>query len=222
MTLATTLEPNPTAPATPASSFGDRADDATIERTAEGLRAKGYAVHVVEDGEEARSVILGILPEGAEVGQGASQTLELIGVTREIEESGRYDAVRKHTRSMDHSSAEGLRAMRKLGVGPDWYVNSAHAVTEDGTIVIASNTGSQLAPLAFGAGEVIFAIGSQKLVPDLATAFERIEEHILPLESERMQGLYGVDSEIKKLLVIRKEFRPSRFTVVIIKEPVGF
>ncbi len=230
MTLAIALEPNPTAPATalataPATAeaaFGERADDATIERTAAGLRAKGYAVHVVEDGDEARRVILGILPEGAEVGQGASQTLELIGVTQEIEESGRYDAVRKHTRSMDHSSPEGIRAMRKLGVGPDWYVNSAHAVTEDGTIVIASNTGSQLAPLAFGAGEVIFAIGSQKLVPDLATAFERIEEHILPLESQRLQGLYGIDSEIKKLLVIRKEFRPSRFTVVLIKEPVGF
>ena len=37
-----------------------------------------------------------------------------------------------------------------------------------------------------------------------------------------MQGLYGIDSEIKKLLVIRKEFRPSRFTIVLIKEPVGF
>ena len=104
--------------------------------------------------------------------------------------------------------------MRKLGVAPDWFVNSAHAVTEDGTIVIASNTGSQLAPLAFGASEVIFAIGSQKLVPDLETAFQRLEEHILPLESARMQGLYGIDSEIKKLLVIRKEFRPSRFTIV--------
>ena len=222
MTLATALETNPTSQAVATRSFADRADDATIERTATGLRAKGYAVHVVEDRDEARRVILDILPEGAEVGQGASRTLEVIGVTKELEESGRYDAVRKTTRSMDRSTPEGLRAMRKLGVGPDWYVNSAHAVTEDGTIVVASNTGSQLAPLAFGAGEVIFAIGSQKLVPDLATAFQRIEEHILPLENERMQGLYGVDSEIKKLLVIRKEFRPSRFTVVLIKEPVGF
>ena len=225
MTLAAALERTPTAVTDPgalAATFGDRADDATIERTAEALRAKGYGVHVVETGDDARRVILDILPEGAEVGQGASHTLEVIGVTHELEESGRYDAVRKHTRSMDRTTPEGLRAMRKLGVGPDWYVNSAHAVTEDGTIVVASNTGSQLAPLAFGAGEVIFAIGSQKLVPDLATAFQRLEEHTLPLESERMQGLYGIDSEIKKLLIIRKEFRPSRFTVVIIKEPVGF
>ena len=222
MTLATALEPAATGQPSAPESFGDRADDATIERTAEALRGKGYAVHVVENGDEAKRVILDLLPEGAEVGQGASTTLEVIGVTHEIEESGRFEPVRKQTRSMDRSSPEGLRAMRKLGVGPDWYVNSAHAVTEDGTIVIASNTGSQLAPLAFGAGEVIFAIGSQKLVPDLATAFQRLEEHTLPLESERMQGLYGIDSEIKKLLIIRKEFRPSRFTIVLIKEPVGF
>ena len=203
-------------------TFGDRASDETIERTADALRAKGYAVHVVEDGNAAREVVLSLLPEGAEVGQGASTTLELIGVTHEIEESGRYDAVRKHTRAMDRSTPEGLRAMRKLGVGPDWYVNSAHAVTLGGTIVDVSNTGSQLAPLAFGAGEVIFVIGSQKIVPDLETAMRRIEEHTLPLENQRMQGLYGTDSEIKKILIINKEFRPGRFTVVLVKEPVGF
>jgi len=202
--------------------FGRPASDEAIERTADALRAKGYAVHVVETGEEARKIVADLLPEGAEVGQGASKTLELTGITEDIEESGRFDAVRKHTRSMDRTTPEGLRAMRKLGVGPDWYVNSAHALTEDGTFLVASNTGSQLAPLAFGAGEVVWVIGSQKIVKDLATAMERLETHTLALENVRMQGLYGTDSEIKKVLIIHKEFRPSRFTVVLIKEPVGF
>ena len=203
-------------------AFGERASDETINLAADALRAKGYAVHVVENGAEARDVVIDLLPEGAEVGQGASTTLDKVGITEAIEESGRFDAVRKHTRSMDRTTPEGLRAMRKLGVGPDWYVNSAHALTLDGTLVDVSNTGSQLAPLAFGAGEVIFVIGSQKIVPDLDTAMRRIEEHTLPLENERMQGLYGTDSEIKKVLIIHKEFRPSRFTFVLIKEPVGF
>ena len=225
MTLATPPVAQPAAvPAdqVPNPTFGVLADDAAIERTVEALRAKGYAVHVVDDGAAAKDLIVSLLPEGAEVSQGASTTLDQIGVSQEIEESGRFDAVRARTRSMDRSTPEGLRAMRKLGVGPDWYVNSAHAVTEDGTIVVASNTGSQLAPLAFGAGEVIFAIGTQKIVPDLATAFRRIEEHTLPLEHGRMQGLYGVNSEIKKILIINKEFRPGRFTVVLIKEQLGF
>jgi hypothetical protein len=230
MSLALKPTPNaaasPTTGASPTSTgahpFAERADDASIERTADALRAKGYAVHVVEDAAAAKATILDLLPDGAEVGQGASQTLEDTGVTEAIEQSGRYDAVRLKTRSMDRSTPEGLRAMRKAGVGPDWFVNSAHAVTEDGTIVVASNTGSQLAPLSFGAGEVILAIGSQKIVPDLDAAFRRIEEHILPLESARMQGIYGIDSEIKKVMIIYKEFRPGRFTIVLIKEPVGF
>ena len=226
MTTATLAVSNPADSTAPVSgqgdAFGDRAPDDVIELAAAGLRAKGYAVHVVEDGEAARRLILDLLPEGAEVGQGASTTLEQMGLSHELEESGRFDAVRKTTRSMDHSSPEGIRAMRKLGVGPDWYVNSAHAVTLDGTIVVASNTGSQLAPLSFGAGEVIFAISSQKIVRDLDTAIRRLEEHVLPLESNRMQGIYGIDSEIKKVLIIHKEFRPGRFTVVLIKEPLGF
>jgi hypothetical protein len=203
------------------SEFAMSADPSTIEATAAALRDKGYDVHVAETAADAKRIVLDLLPEGAEVGQGASQTLEDLGITHEIEESGRFDAVRKHTRSMDRSTPEGLREMRKLGVGPDWYVNSAHALTVDGTIVIASNTGSQLAPLAFGAGEVIFVIGSQKIVPDLDAAMRRLEEHALPLEHARMRGLYDIDSEIKKVLVIYKEFRPSRFRVVIVRAAAG-
>jgi hypothetical protein len=194
---------------------------ALARATAAALRDKGYDVHIAKNGAEARRIVLELLPEGAEVGQGASQTLEEIGVTRELEESGRYTPVRKLTRAMDRTTPEGLSAMRKLGVGPDWYVNSAHALTVDGTIVVVSNTGSQLAPLAFGAGEVIFVIGSQKIEPDLDTAMQRIEEYALPLEHARMRGIYDIDSEIKKILIIRKEFRPERFRVVIVEQPVG-
>ncbi|HJP87686.1 MAG TPA: LUD domain-containing protein [Candidatus Limnocylindrales bacterium] len=203
------------------SDFAKPADDSTVEATVAALKDKGYDVHVADSGEDAKRIVLELLPEGAEVGQGASQTLDQIGITHEIEESGRYTPVRKITRSMDRSTPEGLQAMRKLGVGPDWYVNSAHALTIDGTIVVASNTGSQLAPLAFGAGEVIFVIGTQKIVPDLDAAMRRLEEHSLPLEHARMRGLYDIDSEVKKLLVIYKEFRPSRFRVVLVRERVG-
>jgi hypothetical protein len=205
----------------PNPEFGVLADDASLNRTVAALKAKGYTVHVVENGDVARDLILGLVPQGAEVGQGASETLEDLGVTREIETPGRFDAIRPRTRAMDRTTPEGLRAMRKLGIGPDYYLVSAHALTEDGTIVIASNTGSQLAPVAFGAGEVIFAIGTQKIVPDLDTAFRRIEEHSLPLEHQRMQQLHGVNSAVNKVLIINKEFRPQRFTIVLIKEHVG-
>jgi hypothetical protein len=208
--------------ATPNPRFAALPGEATIQRTAAALEAKGYVVHVAADANEAKRLILDLIPEGAEVGEGASVTLDELGITAEIEGSGRYDAVRPKTRAMDRSTPEGIRAMRKLGGVPDYHLNSAHAVTEDGRIVIASNTGSQLGPVVFGAGTVIFAIGVQKIVPDLETALQRIEEYTLPRENFRMQGIYGVDSAINKILIVNKEFRPGRFAVVLIRDVIGY
>lgn len=207
---------------TPNPRFAEIPDEVVIQRTAEALRAKGYEVRIASDLAEARRMVVELVPEGAEVSQGASLTLDQIGVTAELEESGRYDAVRPRTRAMDRSTAEGLRAMRKLGAVADYHLNSAQAVTEDGRIVVVSNTGSQLAPIAFGAGIVIFAISVTKIVPDLETAMQRIEEFSLRHENVRMQGIYGVNSAVNKILIVNKEFRPGRFAVVLIREAIGY
>jgi L-lactate utilization protein LutC len=202
--------------------FGAPADDATVERTAEALRAKGYEVFVADDAATARQIVLDKLPKGAEVSQGASKTLEEIGVTKVIEESGDYDAIRPKTRKLDYTTEEGREAGRKMGAVPDYWLNSVAALTEDGRMVLASNTGSQLGPVAFGAGHIIFVIGTQKIVKDLDEAMRRLEEHVLPLESERLFKMYGSPSNISKVLIVNKEIRAGRFTVVLLKEPAGF
>jgi hypothetical protein len=211
------------APAAPAHDprFAVPADSSTVERTAAALRVKGYTVFIAEDRETARRLILEQIPEGAEVSQGGSITLDELGITAEIETSGRYDAVRPRARAVDRSTAEGRREGRKLGASPDYWLSSAQAVTEDGVIVLASSTGSQLGPIAFGAGAVVFAIGAQKIVPDLDAALERIRTYSLPFEDVRMREMYGVGSAVNKTMIIDREWRPERFTIVIIREPVG-
>jgi hypothetical protein len=207
--------------AEPNLAWSRPADAETVERTAEALRDKGYEIHVVDDGDAARAVVLGKLPEGAEVSQGASITLEDTGITAAIEGSGRFEAIRPKTRALDYKTEEGRRQGRRMGAAPDYWINSAHALTEDGRLVIASNTGSQLGPIAFGAGEVIFVIGAQKIVPDLESALRRIEEYSLPLESARLFKLHGVPSAVNKILIVNKEYRPGRFTIVLVREAVG-
>jgi hypothetical protein len=201
-------------------AFATPVDQATVERTADALRTKGYDVHIANDLASAREIVLGLVPEGAEVGSGASQTLEELGVRTEIEESGRFEAMRPKLYAMDRETQ--AREMRKLGAAPDVWLNSAHALTEDGTIVIASFSGSQFAPIASGAGKVIFAIGAQKIVPDLPTALRRVEEYSLPLESARLRATYGRDSVINKILMVNGEFMPGRISVVLIPEAIGF
>ena len=103
----------------------------------------------------------------------------------------------------------------------DVVIGSVHAVTEDGHVVIASASGSQLAAYAFGASRVIWVVGAQKIVEDLDEAFARIEQHSLPLESERLQQVYGQPSIVGKQLVISHE-RPGRITLLLLAEAIGF
>ncbi len=199
-------------------AFGRVPNRQTVDRTAEALRRHNFDVHVVETGAQARDLVMSLIPEGSEVGQGASETLEAIGVTAALDDE-RYFAIRPRTRKMDRAT-QG-REIRKLGAAPDVQVNSVHAVTEEGEIVIASNTGSQLGPIASGAGKVILVVGSQKIVPDLEMGFRRIREYNLPLEDAKFQQAFGRRSAVNKILVLDGEFQPGRTTVVLVREPVG-
>jgi hypothetical protein len=199
-------------------AFALPASPDTVERAAEALRGQGFEVHVVDDGDAARHLALSFIPEGAEVGQGASQTMSDIGLTQIVETSGRYDAIRPRTRAMDRAT-QG-REIRKLGSAPDFWLNSVNAVTEDGRMVIASATGSQLGPIASGAGRVVLIAGSQKIVPDLDTAFRRLDEYAVPLEDALMQRLYGRHTALNKMLILNGDWA-RRYTVILVREPVG-
>ncbi len=89
-------------------------------------------------------------------------------------------------------------------------------------MLIASNTGSQLSPYASSAGKVIWVVGAQKIVKDLNEGFRRIQEYAYPLEEEHMQQLYKMGTAVNKILIINREIRPNRITMIIIKEEVGF
>jgi hypothetical protein len=185
-------------------TFSRPADPESIERAAEALRSHGFDARVVPDAVTARELLLSLIPEGSEVGEGASVTLDQIGVTEAIEKSGCYDAIRPRTRSMDRATQ--MREIRKLGAAPD---------------VVASFGGSQLGPIASGAGRVILVVGSQKVVPDLATAFRRVEEYSYPIEDAKLQEAYGRHSAINKMLILNGEIAQVRITVILVREPVG-
>src|SRR4029077_7222667 len=100
-------------------------------------------------------------------------------------------------------------------------LGSVHAITRDGTLVIASASGSQLASYAWGAASVIFVAAAQKLGPPLAAPHERISTHSLPLEDARAQAAYGQHSQVGKILEIHAEL-PGRIHVVLIRQQVGY
>lgn len=200
--------------------FDQLASDEQIAVTQQALNAHNIQTVVVDTAEEARDCVLSLIPEGAEVNAAMSTTLDQIGVTREIEESDRFNALRPQLRKMDRIKQN--REWRKLASAPDVMLGSVHAVTEQGQVLVASGGGSQIGPYASGAGMVIWVVGAQKLVPTLADGLRRLEEHALPLESERMRKMTGRTSKVNQVLIVQGALQPDRFRMIIVKENLGF
>jgi hypothetical protein len=196
------------------------AHDHQLEKVVKALEANNITPVVVNNGEEARQKVLELVPEGSEVFTATSATLAATGIAEAINESGRYNSVRKKMMGLNRETQ--FLDMRRLASTPEYALGSAHAVTEQGYLMIASYGGSQLPALAYGAGRVIFVIGINKIVSDVEEGFRRIEEHSLPLESERLQKAVGRASEVGKILILRKEPLAGRITVVLVKEKLGF
>jgi hypothetical protein len=206
-------------PGPPDPIFERPADRPRLERTAEALRARGFAVEIADSASHARSLVLAAIPEGSEVHSALSETMRGLGITREIDESGRYDSVRVRLAEMDRET-QG-REMRKLGAAPDYIVGSAHAITDDGIILVGSGTGSQLGAYAYAAGKAILVVGHQKLVSDLQEARRRLVEYSLPREFVRMQGLGYPGSRIGKTLTLETD-STGRITVILVPARLGF
>ena len=202
------------------TTFAKFATDEQIERTMKALEANGIHALVAENAEVAKRLFFELVPDGAEVFLGSSVTLEQLGIKDEIDASGRFDALRPKMFAMNRET-QG-REIRKLVGAPDIAAGSVQAVTEDGHVLIASNTGSQLGPYASGAEKVIWVVGSQKIVKDLNEGLQRLQEHVLPLEEEHMQQLYHVGTNVSKVLIVNREIRPNRITMIIVKEELGF
>jgi hypothetical protein len=205
---------------TPSRRFAVPAEDARVRRTAAALEANGITVLRAADSAAAKRLVLDLIPAGSQVHQGASQSLQDSGIAEEIESSGRYEPLRPRIFGLDRATQAD--EIRRLTASPDVMLGSVHAVTETGSLVAASVSGSQLGPYASGAGTVILVVGTQKIVPDLEDAVRRIDEYVFPLEDARAQAAYGVHSSVNKVLIINREWIPDRITVVLCDEALGF
>jgi L-lactate utilization protein LutC len=201
-------------------TFAKLASEEQIRRTTQALEANGMHTYIANNGDEARQIVLNLLPEGAEVFTSISKTLDSLGIATEIDQSGRFQAIRPKLYELYQQNRTD--EMRKLGASPDFIIGSVHAITEQGQVLAASGSGSQLGPYVYGAGHVIWVVGTQKIVRNLDEGMRRIQEYAYPLEDVRARQAYGKPSRINKVLLINGEGKPGRIAVVLVKENLGF
>ena len=205
---------------TPNREFAKLATDERVTRVAKALEMNGMKTFVVETGEEARKIVLDLVPQGVEVYANQSQTLDKLGLREEFDQSGRYDAVRPRVLKLDRKTQAD--EIRQLRAAPDYIIGSVHAITETGQVMTSSFGGSQLGAYAYGSAKVIWVVGTQKLVKNLDEGFRRIEEYSYPLEDARLLEAFGIHSAVAKTLIVNREVVPGRIIVILVKEELGF
>jgi acyl-CoA hydrolase len=208
--MSTTTEPDP---------FTALPDEQTLASAVTALEEHGFSVEIVDNLDAAREAVLARIPHGSSVMTNTSMTLAETGIADAINDGGPYESARNAMFALDFATQ--AQEMKAIGGQPDYALGSVHAVTRDGTLVIASASGSQLASYAWGAASVIFVVGAQKLVPTLEAAHERIYQHSLVLEDARAVAAYGQHSQVGKILEIHQEL-PGRIHIVLIRQVVGF
>jgi acyl-CoA hydrolase len=195
-------------------------DEQALQATVTALEEHGFSVEVVGDLDAARQAVLARIPGGSSVMTNTSVTLAETGIADAINDGGgRWESARNRMFALDFATQ--AQEMKAIGGQPDYALGSVHAVTRDGVLVIASASGSQLASYAWGAANVIFVVGAQKLVTTLEAAHQRIYQHSLPLEDARAQAAYGQHSQVGKILEIHQEL-PGRIHIVLIRQQVGY
>jgi hypothetical protein len=209
-----------TSPLVPDPRYAEPADPARVDRAAAALQRNGITAIVVPDRAGATSTLLGLLPDHGRIFTSTSRTLDTLEIPRRLAETGRFELVRDTIAKMDRATqgTEIRRAIRDA----ELVLGSVHAVTEDGIVLIASATGSQLVLYADSGVPVVWVVGAQKVVATVEEGLKRMDRYSFPLEDARLRAAIGKPSSLNKILLIRREAVPGRATMILVREALGF
>jgi L-lactate utilization protein LutC len=205
-------------------SYSVPATSQEIERTMSAVGARGIATELVGNKADALARLRELIPPGASVSTGGSLSLKEIGF-EELLISKNHPWRNLKDEIVAEKDPARATLLRRQATLADYFLGSVHAVAQTGQLVIASMSGSQLAPYAYSSGHIIWVVGTQKIAANLDDAIRRVREYVLPHEDKRMRELTAgkMGSMIGKLLIIEQEapFLGRKLTLLFVNEVVG-
>jgi len=193
-----------------------------VKKTMEAVKSRGISVEFVNTKEDALKRLKELIPPGAEVMTGGSTTLEEIDFV-DFLKSGKHPWKNLKEKILSEEDPSKREELRKRSITAEYFIGSVHAVAETGEILVASYSGSQIPAYAYSSKNVIWIVGTQKIVPTLEEGFKRVRNYSLPLEDKRMKSLGYSGSAIGKLLLFERETSPNRkIKLIFVNEKLGF
>jgi hypothetical protein len=197
-------------------------DVTQIDQLREALAGRGVTMEYFETGAEALVRLKELVPLGTEVQTGSSTTLDQIGCTAWLTALHREGRLRYFRAETQQVSDEAVRtANRRQATLAEYFLGSVNALTEDGIAVAADAAGTRVGGYVFGARNVIWVVGVNKIVRTLDEAVRRVWEVALPGEDARVKSIGGHGSEVGKMVMFHHE-RPGRIRILLVGEELGF
>lgn len=199
-------------------------------QVAEALRKRLFEAYYCPDRAEALALLPKLVPAGASVGWGGTQTVNALGVKQALLQQG----CRLIDRDSSDDPQQRMELMRQCLLG-DFFLMSANAISEDGQLVNIDGYGNRVAALAFGPRQVLVFAGMNKVAHTLTDAIARARTIAAPINMQRFPerktpcaargecfDCKETDSICSQIVVTRLCRPAGRIKVILIGEDLGF
>lgn len=157
--------------------------------TAETLKKKfgrrGMETFYCATKEEARELVLSMIPEGSSVTWGGSESLKEAGICEAID-AGNYEHVT--IARGPQVAPEETRASFGRVMCADYFLTSANAFTTDGELVNIDGNSNRVACIAHGPAHVIVLVSMNKMCASVEDAVRRVRALATPPNAVRFKA----------------------------------
>lgn len=195
------------------------------------LEENEFATAVAKDRDDARRIVMEMIPEGSTIAVGGSVTLNETGILDEIR-SDKYNFIDRY----NTPNFEAMLDKYREGYTADVFVSSTNAVTMTGELVNIDCTGNRTSQIVFGPKKVIIVAGANKIVDTLEEGMKRAKS-IAPMNARRIthKTPCATDDNIQcsnchsaarvcnvTSIVTGCHYFPKRITIVLVPENLGY
>jgi hypothetical protein len=209
------------------------------------LIKNNFEAHYCDSIEEARKLVLSLIPDHGIIGCGDSHTVFALELDEELEKKNcvaipHTCAVNNY--AMEHDSPgfkiigskEETRDILMQYLVANVFMLGANAITMDGQIINIDGVGNRIAGSLYGSDRIIVIAGANKLVQDLNAGLDRIRSvaaqmNNIKYNTDQACNLSGKCSDCRSdqrncniTSIIHKRPEASDFHVILIGEDLGF
>jgi L-lactate utilization protein LutB len=192
-----------------------------VATTVKNVQKRGITVIRAKNGDSALKILKESIPAGAEIMSGSSTTLIEIGFDEYLStDKSRWNDI--HRAIVAENDEKRRHELRRKSVAAHYFVSGVNAIAQSGELVACDKSGSRVGAWPFAANHLILVSGTNKIVPTLSDALQRVWEHAYPLEDARARKVYGAPSRVGKCVILAYEEIAGRVSLILIDEPLGY